>query len=365
MNQATTPIEQDDAVLALAGGLLHDPASGRQRVKTCLGAIPHVFARRFIDVPPCGLVVPMDHAAQAAAALPLVERQLAPLNGGAPAVAMFRLPPEQEGLQRFLQCVPARTDPGGIAAQLRGLDLDAYWRESPVWRFEEHRAAVIGCDVRVSLRALSVRLGLPDLLAPANKAPVAAALAQALLRSFLHPQITGHNKLFVRVPSVLLTSPETWRVLEALPASALSTLVMVLGPSLPDEIDLRGLVARLRDVGVAACLAGIDWSVGRAVQAPEGVAWVRGPVGGGMDILRVEAAVAGAGPVRAIAEIGADPVSLRIALAAGFCYATGTGVAAAAHDGRRVQPAGWHGLRNGEKPSAWARARSNAPPFSS
>jgi hypothetical protein len=307
----------------------------------------------------------MDHAAQAAAALPVVERQLAPLAGGAPAVAIFRLPAGQEGLQRFLQRVPADAGRGGIAAQLRGLDLDAYWRESPVWRFDEHRAEVIGCDVRVSLRALSVRLGLPDLLAPANKAPVAAALAQALLRSFLHPQITGHNKLFVRVPSVLLASPETWRLLEALPATALNALVVVLGSSLHDDIGLPGLVAHLQDVGVSACLAGADWSHGRSVQPPEGLAWIRGPVGSGMDILRVEAALSGAGAVRAIAEIGADPASLRIALAAGFCYATGTGVAAAAHDARRLQPAGWHGMRNGETSSAWARARNDARPVSS
>jgi len=102
---------------------------------------------------------------------------------------MFRLPLEQEPLRLFLlptprgfgrsyrisnQCIPPAPR---LAASLPGCAVS----ESPVWRFDASRGEVIGS--RVSLRAVSERLRMPDLVAPGNEVLASAALAQALLRS--------------------------------------------------------------------------------------------------------------------------------------------------------------------------------------
>ena len=179
----------------------------------------NVFARRFIDVPPCGLLVPMSLAA-AVAALPLVAQQLALLDG-APLAATFRLPLEKEELRNFLhppnsqasadlprspvQPVPPANVQSGFAAQLRGLDLNAHWRESPVWRFGGSGGEVIGSDVRVNLRAVSERLRMPALVEPANEAPAAAALAQAFFG------LSSTHGTSVRGSSSLKAQRSCWR----------------------------------------------------------------------------------------------------------------------------------------------------------
>jgi hypothetical protein len=72
------------------------------------------------------------------------------------------------------QCIPPAPR---LAASLPGCAVS----ESPVWRFDASRGEVIGS--RVSLRAVSERLRMPDLVAPGNEVLASAALAQALLRS--------------------------------------------------------------------------------------------------------------------------------------------------------------------------------------
>ena len=319
MEQGGNGIAKEDAVLAFAGGLLNDQESGRRKVRACASAVPNVSVRRFIDVPPCGLLVPMGHSA-AAAALPAVAQQLAMLGRGAPLLALFRLPLEQDRLRDFLggkpSAPPRGPDPdlqpvphagSAFADRLRGLDIDAHGRESPVWKFDGARGEVIGSDVWVSLRTVSERLRMPDLALPANEAAATAAVAQALMRSFVSSRNTRAGQTFVEVPAALLASPATWHLFSSLPGATLGRLTVVLRASC--DIDMDSLVWQMGEIGVAVCITGVDWPGSARLRLPDGVAWVRGNVTSGMDITRLKEALS-CQPARAIADIGTDVAAL-------------------------------------------------------
>ncbi len=216
-------------------------------------------------------------------------------------------------------------------AGLRGIDLDAFCRESPVWCFGPGRAEVAGCDVGVNLRALAGRLGQPELLAPGNASRVGAALAQGLLKSFQHPQAAQRYRHFVHVPAVLLTLPETWALLDELPAASRATLVLTVAISVARRQDLTAVVGLLADMGISVCLAGVDFAAVPFARPPAGVAWLRGKVTTSLDPLRVEATLAAVAPAQGIAETGSEDAALQLALEVGFLHAVGPAAEAAAH----------------------------------
>jgi hypothetical protein len=212
---------------------------------------------------------------------------------------------------------------GGLEAALHGIDLEAFRREAPIWRFGTGRAEVVGCDVRINVRALAKRLGQPDLLAPANAARVSAALAEGLLKSFLHPQAALRYRHFVHVPAGLLALPGTWALLDGLPVASRYTLVLTLSLNRARQRDLDAVIRPLAEMGVCVCLAGIDFATMPFARVPPGVVWLRGPVTPATDLLRAEAALAALAPVQAIAEPGEEELALQIALAAGFLHTAG------------------------------------------
>lgn len=233
----------------------------------------------------------------------------------------------------------------GLEAALRGLDLDAFCRESPVWRFGPGRAEVVGCDVCINLRSLAGSLGHPELLAPDNATRVGAALAQGLLKSFQHPQGAQRYRHFVHVPPILLTLKETWALLDGLPASSRATLVLTVTMSVPRSRELAALLGLLAEIGVSVCLAGVDFAALPFERLPAGVAWIRGRVTPALDPLRTEAALAVLAPAQVIAEPGEEAAALQFALEVGFQHAVGPAAEAAAHRHHgaagRMMPA-WH-----------------------
>ncbi len=219
----------------------------------------------------------------------------------------------------------------GIEAGLRGLDLDAFCREAAVWHFGPGRPAVVGCDVCINLRALAGRLGQPELLAPGNASRVGAALAQGLLKSFQHPQEGQRYRHFVHVPAVMLTLPETWALLDALPVSSRSTLVLTMAMSLAHQQDLAAVIGLLAEMGISVCLSGIDFAALPFARLPAGVDWLRGKVTAALDPLRTEAMLTALAPAQVIAETGEADTALQFALEVGFLYAVGPAAEAAAH----------------------------------
>ncbi len=225
------------------------------------------------------------------------------------------------------------TAPGNVTgpeAGLRGIDLDAFCRESPVWRFGAGRAEVAGCDVGINLRALAGRLGQPELLAPGNASRVGAALAQGLLKSFQHPQAAQRYRHFVHVPAVLLTLPETWALLDELPAASRATLVLTVAMSVSRQRDLAAVVGLLADMGISVCLSGVDFAALPFAHLPAGVAWLRGKVTVALDPLQAEATLAALAPAQGIAETGEQEAALQLALEVGFLHAVGPAAEAAA-----------------------------------
>jgi hypothetical protein len=221
--------------------------------------------------------------------------------------------------------------PTGIEAGLRGLDLDAFCRESAVWHFGQARPAVVGCDVCINLRALAGRLGQPELLAPGNASRVGAALAQGLLKSFQYPHDVPRYRHFVHVPAILLTLAETWALLDALPASSRSTLVLTVAMSLAHRQDLAAVVGLLSEMGISVCLSGVDFAAMPFARLPAGVAWLRGKVTAALDPLRTEAMLTALAPAQVIAETGEADTALQFALDVGFLHAVGPAAEAAAH----------------------------------
>jgi hypothetical protein len=219
----------------------------------------------------------------------------------------------------------------GLEAGLRGIDLDAFCREAPVWRFGPGRADVVGCDVRINLRALAARLGQSELLAAGNAARVGAALAQRLLKSFLHLPAGARYRHFVHVPADLLALPDTWALLEELPAASRSLLVLSLELNPARQQDLAAQAGMLAEIGVSLCLAGVDFAVRPSAPLPAGVAWLRGPVTPALDPLAAEAVLATLVPAQLIADVGEDAAALQVALEVGFLHAAGPAAEAAAH----------------------------------
>lgn len=219
---------------------------------------------------------------------------------------------------------------GGPEAGLRGLDLDAFCREAPVWRFGPGRARVAGCDVCINLRALAARLGQAELLAAGNAARVGAALAQGLLKSYLHPQEAMRYRHFVHLPAALLALPETWALLDELPAVSRSMLVLTVAMPTARPQDLAAVVGRLAELGMCVCLAGVDFAAPPPGHLPGGIRWVRGKVTAALDPLRAEAALGEFAPAQAIAEPGEDAEALQLALEVGFEHAVGPAADAAA-----------------------------------
>lgn len=222
-----------------------------------------------------------------------------------------------------------------LEAGLHGIDLDAFCRESAVWRFGPEGAEVVGCDVGVNLRALAGQLGQADLLAPGNASRVGAVLAQGLLKSFRHPQAVHRYRHFVHAPAILLTLPETWALLDALPAGSRSTLVLTLAVSLTGQQNLAAVVGLLAEMGISVCLSGVDFAAMPFTRPPAGVAWVRGKVTAGLDPLWTEATLSALAPAQVIAEPCASDEALRFALDVGFLHAIGPAAEAAA-----LRPAG-------------------------
>lgn len=103
-------------------------------------------------------------------------------------------------------------------------------------------------------------------------------------------------------------------------------LVVVLRRSVSGNVELESLVPLPCAIGGAVCLADFDWLRTANGRLPDGVAWLRGKVTSGMDIMRLKEVLSGTAPIRAIADIGADTTALGIAISAGFCYAAGIGV---------------------------------------
>ncbi len=218
----------------------------------------------------------------------------------------------------------------GVEAGLRGLDLDAFCRESAVWHFGPGRPVVAGCDVCINLRALAGRLGQPELLAPGNATRVGAALAQGLLKSFQHPQAAQRYRHFVHVPALLLTLPETWALLDALPASSRSTLVLTVALNVARTQELADVVGLLAEMGISVCLSGVDFAAVPLAHLPPGVGWLRGRVTAALDPLRTEATLTALAPAQLIAETGEADTALQFALDVGFQHAVGPAAESAA-----------------------------------
>lgn len=212
---------------------------------------------------------------------------------------------------------------------LRGLDLDAFCREAPVWRFGPGRPQVAGCDLCINLRALAARLGQSELLAADNAARVGEVLAQALLKTFLHPADTLRYQHFVHVPAGLLAMPQTWALLDKLPAVSRAALVLTVTMRMARVQDLATVVGQLAEMGVGVCLAGVDFTAIPAGRLPAGVTWLRGKVSAAFDPLQTEAALMALAPAQAISEPGEDAEALQFALEVGFTHAVGPAAEAA------------------------------------
>ena len=218
----------------------------------------------------------------------------------------------------------------GLEAGLRGIDLDAFCREAAVWQFAGGRARVAGCDVCINLRALAARLGQAELLAAGNAARVGEALAQGLLKSFMRPPDTMRYRHFVHVPAALLALPETWALLDQLPAVSRSMLVLTVTMRLARLAELAAVVGRLTEMGVCVCLSGVDFAILPHERLPAGVGWLRGKVTTALDPLHTEAMLLALAPAQAIAEPADDESALRFALEVGFQHAVGPAAEAAA-----------------------------------
>lgn len=218
----------------------------------------------------------------------------------------------------------------GLGAALRGLDLDAFCREAPVWRFGPGRPQVVGCDVRINLRALAAQLGQSELLAAGNAAWVGEVLARGLLKSFLHPADTLRYQHFVHVPAALLDLPGTWALLDQLPAVSRSALVLTVAMR-PERPQALAVVAgHLADMGIRVCLAGVDFATVPRGRLPAGVTWLRGKVTSALDPMLAQATLMALAPAQAIAEPDEDAAALRLALEVGFLHAVGPAAEAAA-----------------------------------
>ena len=213
---------------------------------------------------------------------------------------------------------------------LRGLDLDAFCRKSPVWRFGPGRAQVVGCDVRINVHSLAERLGQSELLASGNAARVGEALAHGLLKSFLHPADTLRYRHFVHVPPALLNLPETWALLDQLPAVSRAALIMTVTARPERPQDLAFVAGQLADPGISVCLSGVDFTAVPRTRLPAGVIWMRGKVTTALDALAMEATLTTLAPAQAIAEPADDPAALQLALDVGFLHAVGPAAEAAA-----------------------------------
>ena len=138
----------------------------------------------------------------------------------------------------------------------------------------------------------------------------------------------------MHVPAGLLALPETWALLDQLPAVSRSALVLTVAIPLTRLPDLAALLARLAEMGVCVCLAGVDFAAMPHRRLPAGVAWLRGKVTSALDPLQTEATLAALAPAQAIAEPGEDEAALQFALEVGFVHAVGP----AAEDAARRPP---------------------------
>ena len=346
MNAKPVKIPARGAVLAVLPSLSESDPNGmaaadiRRCVEDALRGVRHDV----VDLQSKGMLVHTLDTAVASAAMREIERMAVRLSLRAPTLRVFRLPEDRDVLHRALM------DPGTLADDatpldrrgldeiMRGRDVDSYRVEQAIWRFGPEKTDVMGYRVAINLDALSLDLGLTSAAAGTWRADLERMAVERLIGSYAHGRPGHRHPQFIRVPRTLLATRALWAVLEAKPVAALDNLVVEIGAAADQAVsaECADVIGRLKHLGLATAVQGVDWSRGDAVEVPPAT-WVAGEVTASAGAEQLAAAVAKVGADRAIAVVDTDPASLERALAGRFIYGSGPAADSLARARRKQQ----------------------------